>query len=83
MTDGVSNWRLHDLRRTFRTIHGKLGTAPHIGERLINHVAAVASDVEQIYDLHTYLPEMRKAIEAYETELLRIFRAVFPQKQAA
>jgi integrase len=83
MTDGVPNWRLHDLRRTFRTIHGKLGTAPHIGERLINHVAAVASDVEQIYDLHTYLPEMRKAIEAYETELLRIFRAVFPQKQAA
>lgn len=83
MTDGVPNWRLHDLRRTFRTIHGKLGTPPHIGERLINHVNAVASDVEQIYDLHTYLPEMRKAIEAYEVELLRILGQNYPQQRAA
>jgi integrase len=83
MTDGVPNWRLHDLRRTFRTIHGRLGTPPHIAERLINHVNAVASDVELIYDLHTYLPEMRKAIEAYEAELLRIFAGDVAVPQAA
>ncbi len=69
----VKNWTLHDLRRTFRTIHGRIGTPPHIAERLINHVNAVASDVEQTYDLHTYLPEMRKAMLAYEAELGRIF----------
>jgi len=74
MTDGVPNWRLHDLRRTFRTIHGKLGTPPHIGERLINHVNGVASDVEQIYDLHTYMPEMRKAIDAYESHLAALIQ---------
>lgn len=66
---GVTNWTLHDLRRTFRTIHARIGTPPHIGERLINHVNAVASDVAQIYDLHTYLPEMRKAVAAYESHL--------------
>lgn len=40
----VPDWTLHDLRRTFRTIHAKIGTPPHIAERLINHVAGVASD---------------------------------------
>ncbi len=70
---GVTNWTLHDLRRTFRTIHARIGTPPHVAERLLNHVNAVASEVEQTYDLHTYLPEMRKAMLAYEAELARIF----------
>jgi integrase len=71
---GVSNWTLHDLRRTFRTIHARIGTPPHIGERLINHINGIASDVEQIYDLHTYLPEMRKAVAAYESHLAVMLR---------
>jgi integrase len=69
---GVKNWVLHDLRRTYRTIHGRIGTPPHIGERLINHVSGVVaatSDVSEIYDLHTYLPEMRKAVGNYENHL--------------
>ena len=31
---GVSHWTLHDLRRTYRTIHARIGTPPHIAERL-------------------------------------------------
>lgn len=68
----LAHWTLHDLRRTFSTIHGRIGTPPHIAERLVNHVDGVASDVEQTYDLYTYLPEMRKAMDAYEAEILRI-----------
>jgi integrase len=63
---GVTGWTLHDLRRTFRTIHARIGTAPHIAERLINHVNGVASDVEQIYDQYRYLDEMRVAMRNYE-----------------
>jgi hypothetical protein len=74
---------LHDLRRTFRTIHGRIGTPPHIAERLINHVNGVASDVEQTYDIWTYLPEMRKAMHAYEAELTRIFAVETADRQAA
>lgn len=70
---GVKNWRLHDLRRTFRTLHGKLKTPPHIAERLVNHVSA-QTDVEIIYDQYKYLPEMREAMERYEAYLLEIFR---------
>ena len=69
---GVTHWTLHDLRRTYRTIHARIGTPPHIAERLINHVNGVASEVEQIYDLHHYVPEMSKAARAYEDALIGI-----------
>lgn len=69
---GVKNWRLHDLRRTFRTLHGKLKTPPHIAERLVNHISA-QSDVEVIYDQYKYLPEMREAMDNYERYLAALF----------
>jgi integrase len=62
---GVTGWTLHDLRRTFRSNLGRLGVSPHIAERLVNHVSA-QSDMEQVYDRYTYLPEMRAAVEKYE-----------------
>jgi integrase len=32
------DWTLHDLRRTFATRLAELGVAPHVIERLLNHV---------------------------------------------
>jgi len=69
---GVKAWTLHDLRRTFRTNLSKLGVAPHIAERLVNHISA-RTEMELVYDQHTYLPEMRDAIERWERQL-----AIFP-----
>jgi integrase len=69
---GVTNWVLHDIRRTYRTLHGRIGTPPHIAERLINHVSgieSVTSEVNAIYDTYTYMPEMRKAVLAFEDHL--------------
>ncbi len=66
LDDGVPGWTLHDLRRTYRSIHGQIGTPPEIAERLINHAAAVQTDVEEIYDRWTYLPQMRHAVLAFE-----------------
>jgi integrase len=65
---GVIGWTLHDIRRTFRTNLGKLGVAPHIAERLVNHVSA-QSEMEQVYDVWTYMPEMRDAIARWEKHL--------------
>lgn len=64
----IPHWTLHDLRRTFRTNLGKLGVAPHIAERLVNHVSA-RSEMEETYDLWKYLPEMRAAMEAWEAHV--------------
>jgi integrase len=73
LADGVSSWHLHDLRRTYRTTHAEVGTPPEIADRLINHAAAVQTDVEEIYDRWHYLPQTRAAIRTFEahfTELL-------------
>jgi integrase len=56
---------LHDLRRTFRTTLGRLKVRPDIAERLVNHISA-RTDMEETYDLHLYLEEMREAIEKWE-----------------
>lgn len=68
---GVTGWVLHDLRRTFRTGLAGLKVQPHIAERLVNHVSA-RSEMEEVYDLHSYLPEMRDATEKWETRLRQI-----------
>jgi integrase len=62
---GVTNWTLHDLRRTFRSNMARLGVAPHIAERLVNHISA-QTDMERVYDQYKYLPEMRLAMQTYE-----------------
>jgi integrase len=59
LDDGVTCWTLHDLRRTYRSIHGQIGTPSEIAERLINHAASVQTGVEEIYDRWHYLPQMR------------------------
>lgn len=68
---GVTGWTLHDIRRTFRSNSGKLGVAPHIAERLVNHISA-RTDMEKTYDLYRYLPEMRDAMEKWEAYLAKI-----------
>jgi len=61
----IAPWTLHDLRRTFRTNLGRLKVRPDIGERLVNHISA-RTEMEETYDLYTYLPEMREAMEKWE-----------------
>ncbi|HJQ57753.1 MAG TPA: tyrosine-type recombinase/integrase [Vineibacter sp.] len=56
----------HDLRRTFSTNIARLGVLPHIKEMLLGHASA-KGEVEGIYDLYQYLPEMRVAVEKYDT----------------
>jgi integrase len=61
----IAAWTLHDLRRTFRTTLGRLKVRPDIAERLVNHISA-RTEMEETYDLYTYLPEMREAMEKWE-----------------
>ena len=62
-------WTLHDLRRTFATIHASIGTPLHIIERLLNHVTGQISGVAAIYNRHKYLEEMREAVMQYEMRI--------------
>ena len=66
---GVSNWRVHDLRRTARSLLSRAGVAADIGERCLGHALP---GVRGTYDRHSYLPEMTKAYDALAALIERI-----------
>jgi integrase len=70
---GIDHWTLHDLRRTFSTIQARIGTPPHITERILNHQVGTLTAIAKIYNRYSYLDEMREAMLNYERELLGIF----------
>lgn len=65
----IAPWMLHDLRRTFSTIHAEIGTPVHVTERLLNHVSGTISGVAAIYNRHSYVAEMRQAVRTYEAHI--------------
>ena len=67
----ITDWTLHDLRRTFRTIHAQIGTPPHIAERIINHVSS-RSELEEIYNQYKYLAEMKQATSEFDAHITSI-----------
>ena len=75
MVDGVQPWTLHDLRRTFATNLAKLGTPPHVVEKLLNHASGTISGVAAIYNQFQYMDEMRSAIEAWDAKLASLMTA--------
>ena len=65
----LPHWTLHDLRRTFSTIHASIGTPPHVTECLLNHRTGTRTPIQRVYDRHTYIPEMREAMQHYSAHL--------------
>ena len=62
---GAEDWTLHDLRRTTATLLARLGTAPHVIERILNHVSGSFAGVAGVYNRHAYLNEMRMALQQW------------------
>ena len=63
---GVSNWTLHDLRRTSRSLLARAGVTSEVAERCLGHVLG---GVEGTYNRHTYAVEMRRAYEMLSAPL--------------
>jgi integrase len=66
---GVSNWALHDLRRTARTMLSRAGISADIAERCLGHALG---GVRATYDRHEYEHEKRHAFEALAAQIERI-----------
>src|SRR5215207_2854650 len=49
---GVSDWRFHDLRRTAASGTARIGVAPHVIEKVLNHQSGVISGVAAVYNRH-------------------------------
>jgi integrase len=65
----LPDWRLHDLRRTAKTLMARAGVRPDISERVLGHVIP---GVEGTYDQHDYVAEKRAALEALATMIKHI-----------
>jgi len=67
----LSGWTLHDLRRTAATGMAKLGVAPHVVERILNHTSGTFAGVAGVYNRFQYLDEMREALVSWDDRLSR------------
>lgn len=68
----ISPWKLHDLRRTVASGMARLGVAPHVIEKVLNHTSGVISGVAAVYNRHQYTKEMGEALKLWETHMLEI-----------
>jgi integrase len=57
---GVTGWRLHDARRTARSLMSRAGVNSDHAERCLGHVIG---GVRGIYDRHEYQAEKAHALE--------------------
>jgi integrase len=69
---GVSNWRLHDLRRTSVSGMARLGIPPHIADKILNHQSGTISGVAAVYQRHEFLAERREALERWGEHVSKI-----------
>jgi integrase len=68
----LAPWRAHDLRRTAASGMARLGIAPHVIERVLNHTSGEISGVAATYNRFGYLPEKRQALDAWAAHLGRL-----------
>jgi integrase len=70
---GFADWTLHDLRRSFATAWQRLGIDIITTERMLAH-SSTTGGLIGVYQRHSYLREMRAAIQTWEEYL----RALLP-----
>ena len=68
----MAEWWVHDLRRTAASGMARLGTPPHVIERVLNHISGSQSGVAGIYNRYGYLPEKRHALTSWSEYIKKI-----------
>ena len=67
---GVTDWVIHDLRRTLRTGLSRIGVRAEVSERVLGH--RVGGKLGATYDTHEYRAEKLAALAAWGEHLRRI-----------
>jgi integrase len=62
---GVTDWRIHDLRRTVATGMQKLGVTLQAVEAVLGHTSGSRGGIVGIYQRHDFASEKRAALEAW------------------
>ena len=71
---GVTDWVLHDLRRTAVSGMASLGVAPHVADKVLNHQSGTISGVAAVYQRHEFLAERQAAMNIWDEHVAGLFR---------
>jgi integrase len=77
----VTKWRLHDLRRTCVSAMARLGVAPHVADKILNHQSGTISGVAAVYQRHDFLAERREALERWGAHVSELIGGVSPERR--
>jgi integrase len=80
---GVTGWRLHDLRRTCVSGMARLGVAPHVADKILNHQAGTISGVAAVYQRHEFLAERRAALDLWGAHVGRVLMGISQEHRIA
>jgi len=61
----IPHWIFHDLRRTAATGMARVNVAPHVVDKILNHVSGTIRGVAAVYNRFEYLDERRSALDAW------------------
>ncbi len=64
----------------FATSMARLGIAPHVVEKMLNHASGAISGVAAVYNRHGYTEEKRRALDAWAHAIESVIR---PSEQNA
>jgi len=78
---GVTGWRLHDLRRTCVSGMARLGIAPHVADKILNHQSGTISGVAAVYQRHEFLAERRAALNLWGAHVAELIKVVVPERR--
>ena len=71
----VTDWRLHDFRRTGVSSLAAMGFDSIVADKLLAHQASKLSDVARVYQRHDFATERKAALAAWATHVLRCAEA--------
>jgi integrase len=67
----VDDWRFHDFRRAGVTALAGMGFAPHVCDRILNHVTGSIQGIAAVYQRAEFLAERKAALDAWAAYVLR------------
>jgi integrase len=80
---GAKDWWVHDIRRTAASGMARLGVAPHVIEKVLNHKTGQISGVAAVYNRYGYENEKGAALQFWAKYLGKLAAAPCSQTAAA
>jgi integrase len=82
---GVTEWTVHDIRRTVATRMADIKIAPHIIEEILNHRGGHRAGVAGVYNRSSYSNEVRTALVMWSDHIRTLVeggkRKIVPMRQ--